>query len=69
VETVKRVLNNLATVVQGLAEIRGLYGTGHGKEGRAKGVQSRHARLAVGAASALVTFLFQTHLETRTPPK
>jgi hypothetical protein len=64
-EAVKRVLSNLATVVQGLAEIRSLYGTGHGKDGRAKGVQPRHARLAVGAASALVTFLFQTHLETK----
>jgi hypothetical protein len=63
-ETVKRVLSNLSTVVQGLAEIRGLYGTGHGKDGRARGLQPRHARLAVGAASALVTFLFQTHLET-----
>jgi Abortive infection C-terminus len=64
-ETIKRLLSNLSTVVQGLAEIRGLYGTGHGRDGRAKGVQPRHARLAVGAASALVTFVFQTHLEER----
>lgn len=64
-ETVKRVLNNLSTIVQGLAEIRGLYGTGHGKDGRTKGISPRHARLAVGAASALVTFIFQTHLETK----
>jgi hypothetical protein len=54
--------------VQGIAEIRGLYGTGHGKEGRARGVNPRHARLAVGAASALVTFAFQTHLETKDSP-
>lgn len=63
--TIKRILSNLSTVVQGLAEIRGLDGTGDGKEGRTKGVSPRHARLAVGAASALVTFLFQTHLETK----
>ena len=64
-DTIKRLLNNLATIVQSLAELRGLYGSGHGKEGRTKGIGSRHARLAVGAASALVTFLFQTHLEMR----
>ena len=64
-ETIKRVLSNLSTVVQGIAELRGLYGTGHGKEGKARGLQPRHARLAVGAASTLVTFAFQTHLETK----
>jgi hypothetical protein len=64
-ETVKRVLSNLATIVQGVAELRGLYGTGHGKDGKARGLQPRHARLAVGAASSLVTFAFQTHIETK----
>ena len=63
-DTIKRVLSNLATVVQGLTELRSLYGTGHGKDGRSKGVSARHARLAVGAASTIVTFVFQTHLET-----
>ncbi|QYO62374.1 MULTISPECIES: abortive infection family protein [unclassified Leptolyngbya] len=28
--------------MQGLAEIRGLYGTGHGRDGKARGVTSRH---------------------------
>lgn len=65
-ETIRRLLSNLSTVVQGLAEVRSLYGTGHGKDGRARGVSPRHARLCVGAASALVTFAFQTHLETKT---
>lgn len=65
-ETIKRLLSNLATVVQGLAEVRGLYGTGHGKDGRARGVSSRHAKLCVGAATALVTFAFETHRETQT---
>jgi len=64
-ESIKRVLANLSTVVQGLAEIRSLYGTGHGKDGRSKGLSPRHARLAVGAASTLVTFVFQTHQETK----
>lgn len=62
-QTIRVLLSNLATVVQGIAEVRGLYGTGHGKDGRVKGISPRHARLAVGAASALVTFVFQTHIE------
>jgi abortive infection Abi-like protein len=59
--TVKRLLNNLATVVQGLAELRNPYGTGHGPDGRARGLQPRHARLAAGSAATLSTFLFETH--------
>lgn len=62
-KTIKAVLGNLAAVVQGLAELRNLYGTGHGKHGRTKGLQPRHARLAAGAAATLATFLFETHIE------
>jgi hypothetical protein len=60
-DTIRRLLGNLGAVVQGLAELRNLYGTGHGKHGRAKGVLPRHARLAVGAAATLATFLLETH--------
>jgi len=63
-KTIRVMLSNLATVVQGVAEIRGLYGTGHGRDGRARGVMPRHARLAVGAATTLVNFAFETHLES-----
>jgi hypothetical protein len=66
-QSIKVMLSNLATIVQGVAEIRSLYGTGHGKEGSSKGLSGRHARLVVGAASALVTFVWQTHLEQRSP--
>jgi Abortive infection C-terminus len=62
-ETIKRLLSNLGTVVQGLAELRGLYGSGHGKEGRTRSLKPRHAKLAVGAAATLATFLFETHKE------
>ena len=65
-EVIKRLLSNLASICQGLAEIRGLYGTGHGKDGSAQGIKPRHAKLAVGAAATLVTFLFETHKETKT---
>lgn len=60
-DTIKRILSNLSTIVNGLAELRGLYGTGHGKEHQTSGLESRHAKLAAGAAATLVTFLFETH--------
>lgn len=62
-ESIRRILSNLGNVAQGLAELRNLYGTGHGKGGATKGLSPRHARLAVGAAATLSTFLFETHLE------
>lgn len=62
-DTIKRTLSNLSSVAQGLAEIRGLYGSGHGKHARASGLHSRHAKLAVGAATTLAVFLFETYQE------
>ncbi|TSA32862.1 MAG: hypothetical protein D4R65_08670 [Verrucomicrobiaceae bacterium] len=64
-EVIKRLLNNLGTIGNGLAELRGLYGTGHGKHGSASGLSARHAKLAVGAAATLTVFLFETHHETK----
>jgi Abortive infection C-terminus len=64
-EIVKRLLSNLATIGHGLAENHGLYGTGHGKDGKTQSIKPRHAKLAVGAAATLVTFLFETHKETK----
>ena len=62
-DTIKKILRNLETIGIGLAELRGLYGTGHGKDGNFKGLSVRHARLATGAAATLATFLFETHEE------
>ena len=62
-ESIRRLLSNLGSMVQGLGELRNLYGTGHGKHGSSRGLSPRHARLAVGAAATLATFLFQTHTE------
>jgi hypothetical protein len=60
-ETIKRLLSNLATITQGVAELRNHYGTGHGKAASSKGLSPRHAKLAVGAASTLAVFLAETH--------
>lgn len=64
-DVIKRLLSNLGTIGNDLAELRGLYGTGHGKHAGAAGLRPRHARLAVGAAATPATFLFETHQETQ----
>jgi hypothetical protein len=63
-DVIKRLLSSLGTIGNGLAELRGLYGTGHGKHGKVSSLTPRHAKLAVGAAATLATFLFETHKET-----
>jgi hypothetical protein len=64
-DVIKRLLSNLSTVGHGLAELRSLYGTGHGQHGSASSLTTRHAKLAVGAASTLAVFLFETHEQTK----
>jgi hypothetical protein len=63
--TIKNLLSSLVIIVQGVAELRNLYGTGHGPEGRAKGLELRHANLAVGSSMTLVTFLFDTYKQRK----
>ncbi len=44
-EVIRVLLMNLAAISNGMAEVRNLYGTGHGKAARTRGLQVRHARL------------------------
>jgi hypothetical protein len=60
-EAVKLILQNLSTITKYLAEIRNLYGSGHGRIGSQKGLESRHARLAVGAAVVFIDFITETY--------
>ncbi len=64
--SIKQILGSLSSVVQGISEIRNEYGSGHGKDGKFVGLQPRHAKLAVGAASTLAIYLLETH-ELRKP--
>lgn len=59
-EIIRVLLSNLGQVVIKLTELRNLYGTGHGLERKRKGLNERHARLAVGAGITLSTFLLET---------
>lgn len=62
-ETIRLILRNLSALTQYLAELRGLYGSGHGRDGKHRGLQPRHARLAVGAAVSFIDFVTETYRE------
>ncbi len=59
-ETIRLILRNLSAVTKYLAELRGLYGSGHGRDSRHRGLEPRHARLAVGTAVAFIDFVTST---------
>lgn len=60
-KSIRQILGSLSSVVQGIAEVRNEYGSGHGKDSSFRGLQPRHAKLAVGAASTLAIYLLETH--------
>lgn len=64
-DIIKAILRSLGTIGNNLAQLRSLYGTGHGKNAKNLALQSRHAKLAVGTAATFVTFLFETHQENQ----
>jgi hypothetical protein len=66
-ESIRQILAGLGQIVGGTAELRNLYGTGHGRTHSA-GLQPRHARLVVGGAATLARFLLDT-LDDRKRPK
>ncbi|AEG60354.1 abortive infection family protein [Desulforamulus ruminis] len=57
----KAILGNLRTIATNLAALRNPYGSGHGKSASYKGLEERHAKLAVGSSITLVSFLWDTH--------
>jgi len=60
VNAVKTTLNSLANIAHQMDELRGLYGSGHGRPNSSKGLLPRHARLAVGSAATMCLFLIET---------
>ncbi len=60
-ENIRLILRNLTQLTNNLAQLRGLYGTGHGRDGQHRGLQPRHARLAVASAVAFIDFVADTY--------
>ncbi|CAD5200507.1 abortive infection family protein [Pseudomonas sp. FEN] len=68
-DNIRLILRNLTQLTNNLAQLRGLYGTGHGRDGQHRGLQPRHARLAVASAVAFIDFVSETfrHRESLNP--
>ncbi|MCE4059104.1 abortive infection family protein [Pandoraea sputorum] len=60
-DNIRLILRNLTQLTNNLAQLRGLYGTGHGRDGKHRGLQPRHARLAVASAVAFIDFIAETY--------
>lgn len=63
-QSMKKVLGGIGSILSGIAELRNLYGTGHGKDSQAVGVTTIQAHLIVGLAASLGKFLFDIHAGT-----
>lgn len=59
--SIKSILGNLKAIAQGIAELRNQYGSGHGKSSTYKGLEARHASLAIGSSTTLVRFLWDSY--------
>jgi hypothetical protein len=55
----------LVTMTDRIAEVRNMYGTGHGKDAGAALLEPRHARLCASAAATVAVFLFESHLNRK----
>lgn len=58
-----KILGNLTVISQGMAELRNLYGDGHGKSKSFEQLPRRYANLAVGASVVAVNFIWDTYIE------
>lgn len=66
-EVVRRILGNLGQVVMGVAQVRNVYGTGHGHV-NTRELEIAHARLVVNSAVAVGTFLLEVWQARRPRP-
>jgi len=66
---IREVLTSLGKIAYALGPIRNAYGKGHGRGRDFKGLEPRHGRLAVGAASTFVDFVLDRHLSLQKYPK
>lgn len=60
-DDMKAILGNLRAIATNVAKLRNPYGSGHGKSASYKGLEKRHARLAVGSSITFVEFLWSTY--------
>lgn len=59
-KAIKAILGSLKGIASNIAIVRNAYGSGHGKSASYKGLQERHAKLAIGSCVTLVNFLWDS---------
>lgn len=62
--SIRQILKGITTLINGVAELRNAYGSGHGKDADFKMLESKYAKLIVGTVSELVVFFLATDGET-----
>lgn len=60
-DAIKSVLGNLRAIPTKIAEIRNPFGSGHGKSASFRGLEARHAQLAIGSSITFVDFVWDTY--------
>jgi len=63
-KAIKQILGGIASIVQGVGELRNGYGTGHGKDADFKGLEIKYAKLLVGVVSEIAILYLATNGET-----
>lgn len=58
--SMKAILGSLKGIATNIANLRNTYGSGHGKSASYKGLEERHAMLAIGSSFTLVRFLWDS---------
>lgn len=61
--SVKQILGGISAIIQGIAELRNAYGTGHGKVADFRPLEASYAKLVVGLASELAIFYLHVNGE------
>lgn len=59
--SIKAILGSLRGIATHIAVVRNAYGSGHGKSDTYKGLEPRHAKLAIGSSITLVNFLWDSY--------
>ncbi|MER2174044.1 MAG: abortive infection family protein [Carnobacterium sp.] len=60
-----KLLGNLGAIPQSMAELRNIFGDGHGKSKTFVSLPARYARLAVGTSTTIVYFIWETYQEKK----
>ncbi|EAG2299740.1 hypothetical protein B1N45_15185, partial [Listeria monocytogenes] len=60
-----KLLGNLGAIPQSMAELRNVFGDGHGKSKTFVSLPARYARLAVGTSTTIVYFIWETYQEKK----